>query len=111
MRSSREIAAERGMTVGAREARRMLKRVGVRPEIEKGVVERGGSYSPAGGDADAIRSLSSPGVRGRGLVETPPARFSSPAAARACFSWSLSISPVLVVLRFTAFGWRPTTVP
>lgn len=36
------MAEERGMIVGAREARRMLKRVGVRPEREKGVVERGG---------------------------------------------------------------------
>lgn len=40
MRSWRVIAWERGMIVGARDAR--LKRVGVRPEREKGVVERGG---------------------------------------------------------------------
>lgn len=111
MRSMREIAAERGMIVGAREARRRLNSVGVRPESENGVVERGGSYSAVGGDVDAIRSLSTPGVRGRGLVERPPARFSSPAIARACFSWSFNISLVLAVLRFPAFGWRPTTAP
>lgn len=111
MRSIRVIAAERGMIVGAREARRRLNSVGVRPESENGVVERGGSYSATGGDADAIRSLSTPGVRGRGLVERPPTRFSSPAATRACFSGSFSMSAVLVVLRLPGFGWRPTTVP
>ena len=36
------MAAERGITVGARDARLMLKSVGVRPESEKGVDDRGG---------------------------------------------------------------------
>lgn len=49
------MAAERGITVGAREARRRLKSVGVRPDSEKGVVERGGS-----GDADVTRPYSEP---------------------------------------------------
>jgi hypothetical protein len=57
MRSMRLIAAERGMTVGARDARLRLKSVGVRPESEKGVVERGGSYA-AFGDAEATRVCS-----------------------------------------------------
>lgn len=93
------IAAERGMTVGAREAR--LNRVGVRPESEKGVVERGGSVATAvPGDVDIMRGL---GLR--------PA-FSSPAAARLCLSCSDNISPVLVVLRFVPVcGLSPTTVP
>jgi len=42
MRSKRLMAAERGMTVGARDARLRLKSVGVRPETEKGVEDRGG---------------------------------------------------------------------
>jgi hypothetical protein len=39
------MAAERGMNVGARDARLRLKRADVRPEREKGVVDRGGSRS------------------------------------------------------------------
>lgn len=69
MRSARVIAAERGMTVGAREARLRLKRVGVRPEREKGVVDRGGSnsglFTAVGEDAVATCSLSTPGVTER----------------------------------------------
>ena len=42
MRSNRLMAAERGITVGARDARLKLKSVGVRPEREKGVEDRGG---------------------------------------------------------------------
>lgn len=57
MRSWREIAADRGMMVGAREARR-ANSVGVRPEREKGVVERGGSDATAvPGEVDIIRGL------------------------------------------------------
>ena len=90
------------MTVGAREAR--LKSVGVRPESENGVVDRGGSVVPTAvcpGETDRMRGL---GLR---------AAFSSnPPAARFCLSWSLSISPVLAVLRFVPVpGLRPTTVP
>ena len=89
------------MMVGAREAR--LKRVGVRPESENGVVERGGSVVPTAvfpGEVEMTRGL---GLR---------AVFSSPAAARFCLSWSESISPVLVVLRLVPVcGLRPTTVP
>jgi len=66
MRSRREIAEERGMTVGARDERLRLKSVGVRLEREKGVVDRGGSKSglltAVGGDAAAMYSLSTPGV-------------------------------------------------
>ena len=54
IRSNLEIAAERGMTVGALDARLRLKRVGVRPEREKGVDERGALSKPSG-DADATR--------------------------------------------------------
>ena len=76
------------MIVGAREARRVLKRVGVRPDKEKGVVERGGSVATAvPGDVDCIRGL---GLRA----------FSSiPPALR--LVWS-SMSVVLVVLRLVA---------
>lgn len=52
MRLSLVIAVERGITVGAREARFMLNNVGVRPDKEKGVVERGGSNGSFG-DAEA----------------------------------------------------------
>ena len=41
------MADVRGMIVGARDARRALNSVGVRPEREKGVVERGGSDATA----------------------------------------------------------------
>lgn len=97
--------------MGAREARRKLNRADVRPESENGVVERGGSCSAAGGDADAIRSFKSIPRGGRGLVELPPARRSSPAVDKVCFSWSFKSSAVLVVLRFGLFSWAPTTAP
>jgi hypothetical protein len=43
IKSVREMAEERGITVGARDARLILKRVGVRPPVrEKGVVDRSG---------------------------------------------------------------------
>lgn len=46
------MADVRGMIVGARDARRALNKVGVRPESENGVVERGGSLATAvAGDA------------------------------------------------------------
>jgi len=69
------MAAERGMIVGARDARFVLNNVGVLPDSENGVVDRGGSYpsTAVGGDADATRG-SMPGVVGRGLVDwgSPP---------------------------------------
>lgn len=71
MRSSLEIAEVRGMIVGAREARRWLKRVGVRPEREKGVVERGGSVATAvPGEVEAILGL---GLRAAAAFSSPPA--------------------------------------
>lgn len=93
------MAVDRGMMVGAREARFMLNS-GVRPEREKGVVERAWSYWSFG-DADATRVCSDrAAVGGLGLVERLPyPPFSSPTAARFRLSWSLSISPVLAVLR------------
>lgn len=107
------MAAERGMTVGAREARLMLNNVGVRPLSEKGVEERGWA-SKSLGEADAIRedSTGRPATGGCGLVERRPKPFSS-VAARLRLSCSLSNSPVLVVLRFVPppSGCRPTTVP
>jgi hypothetical protein len=70
VRSEREIAPERGMTVGARDARR-AKSEGVRPANENGVVLRAGSKSlptavcacgdvtrPSSGEAAAMRSSS-----------------------------------------------------
>ena len=87
MRSMRVIAADLGMTVGAREARFKLKRVGVRPDREKGVVD----LSTV---SDVVGRLS--------------------AVARSRLSWSVSISPVLAVLRFVLGLWSelsPTTVP
>ena len=91
------------MIVGAREARRMLKSVGVRPESENGVVERGGSDATAvcvPGEVDMTRGL---GLR--------PA-FSLSTVARFCLSWSDMRSAVLVVLRFVPMcGFMPTTVP
>ncbi len=55
MRSCREMADVRRITVGARDARRLAKSVGVRPEREKGVEERGGSDPTAvPGDTDAM---------------------------------------------------------
>jgi hypothetical protein len=64
------MAAERGIMVGAREARFVLNNVGVRPVNENGVVDRGGSYpsTAVGGDADATRG-SVPGVLACGLVD------------------------------------------
>ena len=105
------MAEERGMTVGARDARLMLNRVGVRPESEKGVVERGGWPSADGGDATRVASDA---FAGRGLVERPPfSSWSLPTVARLRLSWSLINSPVLAVLRFVPppSGLRPTTVP
>lgn len=100
----RVMADERGMIVGALDARFRLKRVGVRPEREKGVVERGGFSS---GEAAALR-LSG----GRGLVERRPNSLSSefPTAERLRLSCSGNASAVLAVLRFVS-GLRPTTVP
>jgi hypothetical protein len=97
----REMADERGMTVGALEARLKLKRGDVRAAVkENGVEDRGGwsSWEVAAG--------------GRGLVERRPNSRSSavPVAERLRLSWSVIISPVLVVLRFVS-GLRPTTVP
>lgn len=43
MRSKCVMVAERGMTVGAQEARLVLNSVGVQLERDKEVVERGGS--------------------------------------------------------------------
>ena len=56
--------------VGARDARFMLNNVGVRPDKENGVVDRGGSdpSTAVGGETDATRG-SMPGVVGRGLVD------------------------------------------
>lgn len=97
IKSWRDIAEVRGMIVGARDARRALNSVGVRPDKENGVVERGGSEATTvAGDATGL------GLR---------AAFSS-VAARLCLSWSDKSSPVLVVLRFAAeLGFRPTTIP
>jgi hypothetical protein len=66
----RVMAAERGMMVGAREARLVLNNVGVRPENEKGVDDLGGSYpsTAVGGEADATRG-SVAGVGGCGLAD------------------------------------------
>ncbi len=102
------MAAERGIIVGAREARFRLKRVGVRPEREKGVDERGARSIPSAGDADATRVWSDNAAvagRGTGLVER-----GSLEAAR--LSLSCSETPVLEVLLFVIPpSLRPTTVP
>lgn len=106
IRSWRVMAEDRGMTVGARDARFMLNRVGVRPDREKGVVGRS-----LFGEVEATCVCSDmPGVR-RGEVERPAA-FSS-VAARFRLSCSVKSSPVLAVLRFVCIpsGLRPTTVP
>ena len=89
--------------VGAREARRLLKRVGVLPEREKGVVERGGSVATAVfGDTLCMRGL---GLRAACFSSTVPAE------ARLARSWSVRSSPVLVVLRFVPVcGFNPSTV-
>ena len=104
------MAEERGMMVGAREARFRLNKVGVRPEREKGVDERGTGSIPSAGDADATRVWSDKAaVVGRctGLVEPS---FSLLEVARLILS--LSDTPVLEVLLFVAFpSLRPTTVP
>lgn len=75
------------MTVGAREARRAPNNVGVRPDRENGVVERGGS------DPTAVAGET--GLCGLGLR----AAFSS-MEARLRLSCSDNISPVLAVLLF-----------
>jgi hypothetical protein len=97
----REMADERGMMVGALEARLKLNSGGVRAaERENGVDDRGGwsSWAVAGG--------------GRGLVERRPNSVSSAVAAaeRLRLSWSGMMSPVLAVLRLVS-ELRPTTVP
>jgi len=69
------------MMVGARDARRVLNIVGVRPDNEKGVDDLGGSYpsTAVGGEADATRG--SAGVCGCGLVDLrSPPNFSSSVA-------------------------------
>lgn len=82
----RVMADERGMTVGALEARLKLKRGGVRAAVkENGVEDRGCWWSSCE-------------VAGGG-ERRPNSR-----------SWSATISPVLAVLRLGS-GWRPTTVP
>lgn len=99
MRSWREMADVLGMMVGARDARRAPNSVGVRPDRENGVVERGGSEPTA--------VVGDTGLCGLGLR----AAFSS-MEARLCLSWSDSISVVLVVLLFVPiWGVKPTTVP
>jgi len=69
IRSMRVMAAERGMIVGARDARFMLNSVGVKPVKENGVVDRAGSYpsTAVGGDTDAISG--SAGDMACGLVD------------------------------------------
>lgn len=82
------------MTVGARDARFKLNKVGVRPDSEKGVDDRG--WSSAGGEPTLVPS--DMGVMKFGLVERAPC-FSS-VAAKCRFSCSPTKSPVLAVLRF-----------
>jgi len=63
------------MMVGAREARLRLKRVGVRPDREKGVDERAARSTPSVGDADATLVWSERAAvagLGTGLVERRP---------------------------------------
>lgn len=108
MRSMRVMGAERGIMVGARDARLVLNSVGVRPDNEKGVVDLGGSYpsTAVGGDADATRG-SAPG-----LVDRWSAACFSSVAARFRLSCSVNISPVLAVLLFVPPPLGiPTTVP
>lgn len=87
------------MTVGARDARRALKSVGVRPDRENGVVERGGSDpTTVAGDATVL------GLTLRAAFSLVPDRF--------CLSCSDKSSLVLAVLRLTVeLGFNPTTVP
>lgn len=102
------MAADRGMIVGAREARLRLKSVEVRPEREKGVDERGARSIPSAGDADATLVWSERAAvagLGTGLVE----RRSFSVAAKLALSWS--DTPVLDVLLFVIPPSRPTTVP
>lgn len=80
MRLSRVMAEERGMIVGAREARFMLNSVGVRPDNENGVVERPCS-APGLTVAPRPRSGASPG-----LTDRFSPLFSSPSAASSRFS-------------------------
>ena len=75
------------MMVGAREARR-ANNVGVRPDIEKGVVERGGSVEATA----VVGETGLPGVGLRGDFSSIDDRFR--------LSCSDIISPVLVVLLF-----------
>jgi hypothetical protein len=109
IRFSRVIAEDRGITVGAREVR-LLNKVGVRPDNENGVVERGVSYPSVAGLDVGIRLPFSPFDGPKGLGERLSPNFSSASPARSPlskfkFSW-------LVILRFPPlFGWRPTTVP
>jgi len=105
------MAEEREMTVGAEGARLISNRVGVRPESEKGVVERGGWPSADGGDATRVASET---FATQGLVERPPfSSWSLSTVARLRLSWSLISSLVLAVFRFVPppSGLRPTTVP
>lgn len=89
------------MMVGAREARLAPKTVGVRPERENGVVERGGSEPTAVVGEMAWWGL---GLRAA-------AAFSS-MEDRLRLSCSEGISLVLAVLLFVPVcGFSPTTVP
>lgn len=106
MRSSREMAADRGMIVGALDAR-LWKNVGVRRVSENGVVLLGGSCSlPTMVAAFGDISRGS----GDGLRAPLPPPFSSASICRSC---SASMSLVDAVLRFVPLGpgARPTTVP
>lgn len=90
------------MIVGARDARRALNSVGVRPDSENGVVERGGSDATTVAGDTAVYGLWGLGLR---------AVFSS-VEARLYLSCSDNSSLVLAVLRFAAeLAVRPTTVP
>jgi hypothetical protein len=98
MRSCRAMAPERGMTVGAREARR-VNRVGVRPDMLKGVVDRAGSKSEptaVWACGDVLCTL------GSGLVAPPPSRY---------FSTSARSSLVLAVLLFVFVSLGPVLMP
>lgn len=81
------MADDRGMMVGAREAR-LANSVGVRPDREKGVVERGGSVEATA----VVGETGLPGVGLRGDFSSIDDRFR--------LSCSEIISPVLVVLLF-----------
>jgi hypothetical protein len=111
MRSMRVMAEERGITVGARDPRFVLNNVGVMPDRENGVVERGALPSPASTWVWSDMTPGVIGVCGRGLVERlSPLTFSSPMLARL---GSLIPSFVLFVLRLVPppVGDSPMTVP